>query len=769
MKNSILIFFFLCISLTPCFSNEIISNNSDEEISRSSIVINSIEFYGNKIVIDDKIKEYISLKVGESFDSNKIKKDIKNLYSTGYFYKIDVLTTETEKGLDLLFRFEENPVLADLRITGNSKISEKDINEVVGLTEGRIISRKKLEITRSIVEQLYLFKGFNKVVVRDDILPVGEGKIQYELKIVEGRRGYVKGIELIGVDENYIDELSKAIQTKEKWFFSLITGRGRLSMDLIELDENNIKQFYLGKGFVDIKTDQARVEYIPEKDGYKVVFKVNQGARYKRGVVSLSGDLIKEEKDIFDSISLDDSEYFSAKLLNNDIKSLNRFYGNEAYAFANINPNIKKDEEQKIIHVEYDIEKGDKFKINLINIKGNTRTRDKVIRREILINEDDYYSSSKIDASKSRINRRGFFETVEVSEKPAENKANYLDLEVEVEEKSTGYFSIAGGYSSIETILLGVNIQENNLFGYGKKLGASATIGGLSKNFYLNYSDPYFLDTNYQFGFTAFKRLYDYIDYDKDSWGGRLNFAKSLNYWTYANMTYRYENSTIDDLKNNASEIFQVGTDRVSSIRLGLIYDTRDSFLDPTKGISSGAGVEESNEIFGANLYFTKYSANFSKYYEIKRNHTMAYSMDGGFIDFRDIGNRIVVSQRYYLGGPDNLRGYKNARISPRRMLTNGDFVRIGGNKYVFTSLEYLYPVALEAGLKGILFIDVGEVYDESKNIDYNPMHMRRDVGFGFRWISPMGPLKLDFGFPLGKRRSGEDKYEVQFSIGSLF
>ncbi|MEE2702275.1 MAG: outer membrane protein assembly factor BamA, partial [Thermodesulfobacteriota bacterium] len=463
MRNSISILFVFSIFLLSCLTNEVQSIESKQEIVRSESVINSIEFYGNKIIVQDKIQEYISSKVGEDFNQKKIKDDIKNLYSTGFFYKIDIIVTETDKGLDLLFRFEENPILADFRVKGYDAISLKDIRDTVGLTEGQIISRKKLEITRSIIEQLYFFKGFNKVVVKDNIVPIGESKIQYEVEIVEGRRGYIKGIELVGVHENYKDELLKKIETKTKWFFSPITGRGRLSIDLAELDEGNIKQFYLDKGFVDVKVDKVKIEYIEDKDGYRALFKVDQGHRYKRGVISLKGDLIKDEKDLLDHISLDDSEYFSTRLLNEDIESLNTLYGDESYAFANIDPNIKKDEEQRIIHVEYGIEKGNKFKINLVNITGNTRTRDKVIRREVLINEDDDYSYTEIKASKERINRRGFFESVEVDEKPAKDKPNYLDLNVNVEEKATGYFSIAGGYSSVETLLLGVNIQENNL------------------------------------------------------------------------------------------------------------------------------------------------------------------------------------------------------------------------------------------------------------------------------------------------------------------
>ena len=222
-------------------------------------------------------------------------------------------------------------------------------------------------------------------------------------------------------------------------------------------------------------------------------------------------------------------------------------------------------------------------------------------------------------------------------------------------------------------------------------------------------------------------------------------------------------------MKLAASEVFEQGTDEISSIGIGITYDTRDNFINPSRGISTNFNVEESNEVFGADLFYTKYSSSFKKYYSIKRNHTLAYKLEGAFVDFREIGNRIIVGERYYMGGPMNLRGYKASRVSPRRLLSTGNFVRIGGNKFVFNTLEYLFPIALETGLRGILFVDAGNTYDESKNIDYNPNDMKKDVGFGFRWLSPMGPLKLDFGFPLGNRKSGESKYEVQFSIGSLF
>ena len=410
-----------------------------------------------------------------------------------------------------------------------------------------------------------------------------------------------------------------------------------------------------------------------------------------------------------------------------------------------------------------------KYKVNKITISGNTRTRDKVIRREIKIKEQEDYSGTKIKKSKGFINRRNYFESVNIKEVPSKDKPNYLDLEVEVEEKPTGYFSIQGGYSSVEALLLGVQIQENNLFGYGKSLGASVTVGTISQNFLIDYFDPYFLDTSYQFGLQLFKREYQYIDYDRARWGGVLQFGKELNTWTFARLKYRFESIKVDDLNSVATEVLQESKDKISSVTLGLTYDTRDNFMDPSKGISSSFYIQESNNYLGANLHFTEYTASFGKYYSVIPNHTLAFTADGAFIDFRNVGDRLIVSERYYLGGPENLRGYKFARVSPRRTLSNGKFVRIGGNKYIYSAFEYLYPLALETGLKGILFIDVGETYEETETIDLNPWDMKKDIGFGFRWLSPVGPLKLDFGFPLGNRESDESKFEVQFSFGSVF
>ena len=744
------------------------STNTETISSYEGVVIDRIDYYGNRIILLDKIKEIVSINPKDKFTSESLKNNIKKLYDTNYFYKIDAVIKEINKEIVLIIRFEENPILATFTIKGNEEISEKDLKEPLNLSIGKIVSRKQLEISKKVVKQFYFFKGFNNVQVEDSIFPIGEGKIEYVISVKEGKRGYVKGIDLLGVDESFKKELLKSIQTKVKWVWSPITGRGRLSLELVDMDEQNVKQFFLNKGFLDIKTDKPIVTYDQVKDGYKVVFNVNQGVRYKTKSITLKGDLIKKEEELKSLLLLKEDEFFGTGKLTQDIEKLNTIYGDESYAFANISPSVVKDKSSDKVIIDFNIEKGEKFKVNLINISGNTRTRDKVIRRQILVNENDDYSASKIKASKQRVNRRGFFEKVEISEKPAVKK-NFLDLNVEVEEKATGFFSIAGGYSSTENLLLGIQIQESNLLGYGKQLSTSVTVGGLSKNFSVDYNDPYFFDTLYTFGLQLFNTEYQYVDFDRNSFGGKIRVGKAVSDWSYLNFRYRYENMEIDNLKLGANEVFQQGEDKISALGVGITYDTRDNFLNPSRGVSTGFNIEESNDILGANLYYTKYSTNFSKYYSIKRNHTLAYKVEGAFVDFRDIGNKIIVGERFYLGGPNNLRGYKASRVSPRRLLSTGNFVRIGGNKYVFNTLEYLFPIALETGLRGILFVDAGNTYDESENIDYNPNDMRKDMGFGFRWLSPMGPLKLDFGFPIGNRKSGESKFEVQFSIGSLF
>ena len=764
MKSKIflLIGLMLLISALPLYSNTV-SEKEFEEVE-----IYKIEFFGNKIIKDDRLKNLISTKIGDTYKSNIIKEDIKKLYKTNYFYKIDIVTKLIKDKILLIYRFEENPILADLRISGNDKISESEILEVIPIEKGKLTSRDILETTKAIIEQFYLLKGFNNVQISEKITPIGQGSIQYSVKIKEGKRGYVKGIVIKGTSDENIAEILKKLETKTKWVFSPITGRGRLSEDIIDADRSKVRGFFLNNGYINAKVSKPRIEYVKEKDGYLVVFDVEEGDRYKVGSITFSGDLL-DNKDLSEYTSLDDVEYFSLEKMNTDIESLTIAYGDEAYAFANINPIFNQDDEQLKISIKYNVEKGEKYKVNKITISGNTRTRDKVIRREIKIKEQENYSGTKIKKSKSFINRRNYFEFVNIKEVPSKDKPNYLDLEVEVEEKPTGYFSIQGGYSSVEALLLGVQIQENNLFGYGKSLGASVTVGTVSQNFLIDYFDPYFLDTSYQFGLQLFKREYQYIDYDRARWGGVLQFGKELNTWTFARLKYRFESIKVDDLNSVATEVLQESKDKISSVTLGLTYDTRDNFMDPSKGISSSLYIQESNSYLGANLHFTEYTASFGKYYSFIPNHTLAFTADGAFIDFRNVGDRLIVSERYYLGGPENLRGYKFARVSPRRTLSNGKFVRIGGNKYVYSALEYLYPLALETGLKGILFIDVGETYEETQTIDLNPWDMKKDIGFGFRWLSPVGPLKLDFGFPLGNRESDESKFEVQFSFGSVF
>lgn len=764
MKSKIflLIGLILLICALPLYSKTV-SEQEFEEVE-----IYKIEFFGNKVIKDDRLKNLISTKIGDTYKSNIIKEDIKKLYKTNYFYKIDIVTKLIKDKILLIYRFEENPILADLRISGNDKISESEILEVIPIEKGKLTSRDILETTKAIIEQFYLLKGFNNVQISEKITPIGQGSIQYSVKIKEGKRGYVKGIVIKGTSDENIAEILKKLETKTKWVFSPITGRGRLSEDIIDADRSKVRGFFLNNGYINAKVSKPRIEYVKEKDGYLVVFDVEEGDRYKVGSITFSGDLL-DNKDLSQYTSLDDVEYFSLEKMNTDIESLTIAYGDEAYAFANINPIFNQDDEQLKISIKYNVEKGEKYKVNKITISGNTRTRDKVIRREIKIKEQENYSGTKIKKSKSFINRRNYFEFVNIKEVPSKDKPNYLDLEVEVEEKPTGYFSIQGGYSSVEALLLGVQIQENNLFGYGKSLGASVTVGTVSQNFLIDYFDPYFLDTSYQFGLQLFKREYQYIDYDRARWGGVLQFGKELNTWTFARLKYRFESIKVDDLNSVATEVLQESKDKISSVTLGLTYDTRDNFMDPSKGISSSLYIQESNSYLGANLHFTEYTASFGKYYSFIPNHTLAFTADGAFIDFRNVGDRLIVSERYYLGGPENLRGYKFARVSPRRTLSNGKFVRIGGNKYVYSALEYLYPLALETGLKGILFIDVGETYEETQTIDLNPWDMKKDIGFGFRWLSPVGPLKLDFGFPLGNRESDESKFEVQFSFGSVF
>lgn len=776
-KSSVLltvtvILLFLMTNILPFESNSYSQETTPAEDStgiKQGAVIQDIKIVGNKRVEKELIQINIDSKAGDVFSRDKIRKDIETIYGLGYFENVAVEYEETEDGLVLYYVVDEKPVLVDLRVSGNDDIKDEDIQEVITVSEGKIVDMRDVVASKEAIEKLYAQKGFVDTDVSYEIEPLDVGTIGVRYNIKEGETAYIKEVDIKG-NENLEDEyLKERIYSKPKGFFSFLSKKGLYNLEEINRDSERIRAFYLDKGFLDVNVSSPEITYDKEKEGYKVVFTVEEGDQYRIDEIDLGGELIADREELLSEMELEPGDVFSSIQLSNDIASLTNYYGDRGYAFANVNPDISVDKENLLVDISLELEKRNKVYIRHIDILGNTRTRDKVIRREMSLEEQRPYSASKIKDIKREVKRLGFFEdNVEVNTKRVPDSDNKLDVDVKVEERPTGFFSVAGGFSSVEKILFAGQVQESNLFGYGKQLSLNAQIGGVTQIFSLNYQDLYFLDTDYTFDVTLFKNDREFRDFDRDSYGFNVGVGRRIYKDLRFRVSYRWESTDIEDVDRDARLIITESKRKISSASFGLIWDGRNNRLDPTEGNLTRTFIEYAGPM-GGDTDFIKYTASTKQWIPFWGSTYFQLKGEYGIIDLEDTGNDLVVGERFFLGGPNSLRGYAFRRAAPRVPTEDGGYVIIGGVQQLLFSVDYIFPLLSDAGLKGVVFFDIGDVFNDGEDIALNPADLRRDVGVGIRWLSPLGPLRLEVGFPVGDRLPGEDPFEIQFTVGSLF
>lgn len=724
---------------------------------------------GNRRVETELIELNVSSKVGQPLSTTSVREDVKKIYGLGSFEDVTAEIDRTQNGIVLIYRVKEKPIVADLRIRGNKNVKSDEILEVITVREGKIIDLNNVKKSQEIIGLLYSEGGLVGTVVDYEIEPEGDGTVSVTFDIKEGKKAYIKQVNFVGNEKLKTKKVKQGIYSKPKGIFSFLTKKGLYNPREVQNDSERIRTTYIDNGFLDVKVSKPEIEFSEEKDGFIVTFKISEGDQFTVNEISFAGELIVPEEDLREGLSLKSGEIFRGSLLARDITALTTFYGNKGFAFANAEPGFALNREALYVDIRYTLEKGPEVYIREIDIVGNYRTRDKVIRREIPVKEQQLYNASEVQAIKPRVTRLGFFENnVEVvSERvPGEDK---LDLKVRVEEKSTGFFSVAGGFSSIETFIFAGQIQESNLFGYGKRISLNAQIGGVTQLFFINYGDPNFWDSDYTLDATIFRTDRTFRDFDRSSWGGRLTFGRRIWRWLEADVSYRIENVKISGIDNNARLILTSSDQTISSIGFGLKWDSRNNLLDPSKGNLTRTIIESAGGPMGGNVDYIKYTISSRQWFQLWYNTVFTVRGRYGVIDFRNTGNDLVVAERFFLGGPNSLRGYGFRRVGPRVPTEDGNFVIIGGVQELLFSADYVFPIIPSAGLRGVLFYDVGNAFNDGEDLTLNPADLRNDVGFGFRWVSPLGPLRLEIGIPLGDRLPGENSYEIQFTVGTLF
>jgi len=721
--------------------------------------IGTISPEGNKRIDSGAILRKINSRAGGAYNPATLREDLKAIYSMGYFNDVQIDVTDGPKGKNVVFKVVEKPTISAVTFTGTDKLSEEDVRGAANIREHFILNPAAVNAGAEAIKELYKSKGYYNTKVSTDIsFPNDEGAV-VAYTIDEGKKIYIKEISFEGNNAFDDDELRDQIETSEKGFFSWITASGLLEMDKIKQDAGKIVSFYNDNGYMEARIGEPVIRQ--EEEWLYLTFNIEEGPRFKVGTVDVSGDLLGDKATFIDMLTIRDEEYVNRSAIREDVMAITDYYAEKGYAFAEARPMMNKSASGSRVDITYQINKGELVYINRIIIKGTTRTRDNVIRREIRLAEGGVFNSKALRESSQALQRLQFFEEVNITPEPTIEPSK-MNINIEVKERSTGTFSIGAGYSSVDEVIVMGSIAENNFLGRGDQLQLSGNIGGKSSRYNLGYTNPHLNDSELSWGADLFNTEREYDDYTKNSWGGGLRLGYPLiEKWRIFG-SYTYTDTDLSDISDDASWIIRE-SDKVpitSAVEMSLVRDTRNKTFGATEGSKHMFSTQYAGGPFGGDAQFTKIEASTSWYFPLVWK-TVLHLKGAAGQAFENENDKFPVYERFYLGGINTVRGFEYGKISP---MNDGD--RIGGDQMWYTNVEIIFPIMESQGIQGITFFDSGQVYgDDDERSDDSP---ESAVGLGIRWLSPMGPISVVWGYNLDPR-DDEDSSVFDFSIGGTF
>ena len=714
---------------------------------------------GNKRIEADAIKKHITTVPGDIFLAKSLSKDLKSIYAMGYFEDIRIESEDGYHGKTINFIVKEKPTIRNIILSGNKVFKDEEITSSLDLKTGAILNVFKIRNNINLIKDLYREKNYHNVEVTYKVQELKNNQGDLELFIEEGEKILIKTITFEGNSAIDAKKLKGIMKTSKKGFFSWLTSSGDLNKEDLKQDIMKLQAFYHNSGYIQARIGDPGIEY---KDNWiYITIKIDEGPRFKMGSIDISGDLILDLKKIEAKIMLNKEEYFNREVLRKDILMLTDIYLNKGYAYARVLPDLDKNIEKLIVNVDYKIKKGKKIYFDEIIISGNTKTRDKVIRRELKVYEQGLFNNRKLKESMRRLSRLDYFEDLSVDTVKGDSDEKMI-LKIDVKDKSTGSFNVGGGYNSEEKGFFMGSISQRNLFGRGQILKFDAQIGKTTNRFILNFTEPWLFDIPLSAGIDIFNWEKDYDSYDKKSTGGGLRFGYKLFDYTRAYLSYSYDIAHVDNIDDDASVSIKEleGDNTTNSIRASLRYDSRDHLFNPSEGQNHNISVEYAG--FGGDITFIKYLGEGSIYIPLFFDIVGSLHAEGGYAQKHSDG-LLPDYELFYLGGMNSLRGFDYRDIH----LTDEDGAEVGGQKYVQFNAELILPLLKDAGVVGVVFYDTGNVYGKDENIDFS--EVRQSTGFGIRWFSPMGPIRLENGYILDRKEGEKSGGDWEFSIGAAF
>ncbi|HWR03756.1 MAG TPA: outer membrane protein assembly factor BamA [Humidesulfovibrio sp.] len=765
------------INLLPAV-DELVAKMKGDLMGLDRIV--DIEVEGTVALDREVVLMRMATKKGDTLDFKTINADVKTVYDLGYFDDVKALLRDASGGKKLIVRVVEKPRILAIGVKGAKEMKSEDILKVANSKKGAVLNPKVLTEDMAAIREIYRKDGFYNAKVTHEIETAGQGQARLNFVIDEGKKLYIKKIVIQGAKQLPEDELKGELAVKERGLFSWFTQSGVLKEELLERDSSALAAYYNNRGFIDAKVGAPEVAI--GEDGITITFKVEEGPRFKVESVRVEGDLIADEPKLIaltkTSELAKEKGFLDRSMVRDDLKALTDYYNNFGYAYAEANVRMNDHPEEKSVDIIFVMRKLQKVHIRRVLIEGNTKTRDNVILREMRLADGSQFNGEKLKRSSERLDKLGYFSSVDIEPVPTGNP-DEMDLKVKVKDKDTGKIGGGVGYSTYDSVYLAASVEEANLFGKGWSSSLNGQWGAKKTAYTFTAMNPRWDDSNLGVGFQLFDRKEDYVAYNRDSLGGKINFSYPVGEYTSLLWDYRLERYKIYDVDTtSASQIVldSIGTHTASVASATLLRDTTNggSTTLPSSGtVNSLTFMYGGGALFGSDNFIKGIYDN-SWYHPVVGDLVFKWHGQVGWVGKNLSSDEIPITERFALGGSGTVRGYSQRKITP---LQNDGYGAVYGDKEAFANLELTYPMSKKMGIYGIGFFDAGNTWKEGEGWFSNPKRggvmapsfgLYKSVGLGILWYSPMGPLKIEYGHGLDNLYDSSNN-KVEFNMGRTF
>lgn len=758
MKKSLLSILIASVFAAPAFAFE-------------PFAVKDIRVEGIQRTEAGTVFSYLPVKVGDTLNDEKAAQSIKALFATGFFKDVRI---EVERDV-MVVVVQERPAIAKINFVGLKEFENDMIVKALketGIAEGRIFDRALLEKAEQELKRQYLTRGKYGATITTTVTPLERNRVGINFTIEEGAAARIKQINIVGAKEFKEKELLGLMELTTPGYLTWYTKNDQYSRQKLSADLEKLKSFYMNRGYLEFNVESTQVSISPDKQDVYITLNVIEGDRYQVSSVKLAGDFSIPEDEIRKLVTIKPGDVFSRERLNESTKALADRLGKEGYAFANVNAAPEIDKEKHQVAFTIFVDPGKRVYVRRVNVSGNTKTRDEVIRREMRQMEGGWYDADRVSTSKLRLDRLGFFSEVAVETPAVPGTSDQVDVNMNVTEKPTGNLMLGLGLSSTEGVVVSGSIAQNNFMGSGNNVAIQVNSGKINRTYSFSYTNPYFTQDGISQGFDVYQRNIDSTTtsvspYKTSSLGGGLRFGFPISEKESLSFGLGLDTTTITTVDESPQRykdfVSKFGaTNLTIPVSANWVSDGKDSFLFPTRGTYQKAGIEVA--IPGGDLTFYRASYQLQYYFPISKAFTLLLNGDLGYASgYGSNSDALPFYKNFYAGGVNTVRGYKAGSLGPRD--ANGD--SLGGTRRVIGNAEVLWGIpGMEKTLRMGLFFDAGQVYGQGQNISMSDL--RYSTGISMAWISPIGPLKFSFGQALNKQ-DGDRPESFQFQLGTTF